>query len=268
MSARGHPSSRVVTPNTRVRRTGRIGPVYIRAVSKIMARLWGDRLCVRFRNVKEELAAPDRRRERSENALGAGAIVGDKRADLEALAAGADHAPGWGWRRGGGRGAGAPGSRTRCPKVLAAPGKELKPDRKLSRLLLTSHSATWRAPVLTGRGNTLLSFGRKRGARNETNRKAPGAKSTEGVGGLPAARGGDNVTPPQALRCYFQRSRFTCAVDAVPCRHREPRRRSRWTKPDFTRAIAKLVCRHHQFSTDMGNTEDGERCRSVGTFQA
>jgi hypothetical protein len=58
-----------------------------------------DRLGVWFRNVKEELAAPDRRRERSENALGAGAIVGDERADLESPCGRGGSRP----RRGAGR---------------------------------------------------------------------------------------------------------------------------------------------------------------------
>src|SRR5262249_8004542 len=39
-SAQRHPSSKVVTPNTRSRRTGRIAPVYIRAVSNTGARPW------------------------------------------------------------------------------------------------------------------------------------------------------------------------------------------------------------------------------------
>src|SRR5262249_56903556 len=51
-----------------------------------------DGLCVRLRNGEEELAAVGGGCERSENALGAGAVIGNERTDLAAVSGRADHA--------------------------------------------------------------------------------------------------------------------------------------------------------------------------------
>ena len=52
-----------------------------------------DGIAVRLRNVEKHLAAADGRDQGVEHGLGGRAVIGNQRADLEALAAGADHAP-------------------------------------------------------------------------------------------------------------------------------------------------------------------------------
>ena len=97
-SAGAHPSSNVVTPKMRCSATSRTAPVYMRAVSNTGAR---PRDCAsatasRFgsgtsRNTSPPPAGGD---QRIEHGLGRRAVIGDQRSDLEAGAAGADHAPG------------------------------------------------------------------------------------------------------------------------------------------------------------------------------
>ena len=94
-----HPSSNVVTPNTRSRRSGRIGPVYMRAVSNTGASPWAcasataSRLTLgTSRKTSSPPAAADA--QAREHRLGGGAVVGNQRPDLVAGAARADHAPG------------------------------------------------------------------------------------------------------------------------------------------------------------------------------
>ena len=87
-----------MTPNTRSSRSGRIGPVYIRAVSNTGARPWPlrerDRLAVDLRHVEKDVAAAGGRDQRREHRLRRRAIVGHQRADLPTRAARTDHAPG------------------------------------------------------------------------------------------------------------------------------------------------------------------------------
>jgi hypothetical protein len=92
----GHyPSSKVVTPNTRSSRNGRITPVYIRAVSnsatspRSCANATASRLML---GTSRNISPPPTLQSRQDH-LGGGAVVGHQRTDLAALAAWTDHAP-------------------------------------------------------------------------------------------------------------------------------------------------------------------------------